>query len=193
MEEFKWTYDNVNFSGKTWKPKIFDLVIVIIHGIGEHLGRYDEIADFLNTDGYAVTGIDLYGHGLSEGPRGASKGIEFTFDYLSAFLNYIVFTYRKPVILYGRNMGGGLVTGFVLKRQPPVKGAIISSPALLIPGIALFSKLIFQGLIAIVANLRISRGLHIIRPENSKKVIDVCKNDKLTHSRMSIRLAYKWS
>jgi acylglycerol lipase len=191
MEEFKWTYDSVNFSGKTWEPKVFDYVIVIIHGIGEHIGRYVHVADYLNADGYAATGIDLYGHGLSDGPRGTSKGIEFTFDYLSAFLNYVLFTYQKPVILYGHSMGGGLVAGLVLKRQPSVKGVIISSPALLIPGVTLFSKLIFKGLNALVPNLRISLALGINKPTHSKNVIAVFKNDKLTHSRMSIRLAYE--
>jgi alpha-beta hydrolase superfamily lysophospholipase len=191
MEEFKWTYDGVNFSGKTWKPRIFDHVVIIIHGIGEHIGRYAHVADYLNADGYAVTGIDLYGHGLSDGPRGASKGIEFAFDYLSAFLNYVLFTYHKPVVLYGHSMGGGLVTGFVLKRQPAVKGVIISSAALLIPGVTPFSRLIFKGLNALVPNLRISQGLDINKLTHSKIAIDAFKNDKLTHCRMSIRLAYE--
>jgi alpha-beta hydrolase superfamily lysophospholipase len=191
MKEFKWTYDNVNFSGKTWEPRVFDYVIVIIHSIGEHIGRYVHVADYLNADGYAVTGIDLYGHGLSDGPRGASKGIEFTFDYLSAFLSYVLFIYHKPVILYGHSMGGGLATGFVLKRQPSVRGVIVSSPALLIPGITVFSKLIFKGLNSLVPNLRISQGLDINKLTNSKNVTDAFKNDKLTHSRVSIRLAYE--
>ncbi|HMG09674.1 MAG TPA: lysophospholipase [Mucilaginibacter sp.] len=191
IADFKWSYQGVNFAGKTWSPKISDQVVVIVHGIGEHVGRYAHVANFLNSNGYAVTGIDLYGHGLSDGPRGGSKGIEFAFDYLSAFLNHVRITYQKPVVLYGHSMGGGLVTGLVLKRRPAINGVIISSPALLIPGITRISKLIFGILNTFLANFRVSKGLDMNKLTHSREVIDAFKKDKLNHDRMSIRLAYE--
>lgn len=191
MEEFKWAYDDVSFSGKTWEPKNFDRVVIIVHGIGEHVGRYAGIANYLNAVGYLVTGIDHYGHGLSDGPRGANKGFEFAFDYLAAFLNHVIAQYNKPVILYGHSMGGGMVTGFVLKRQPLIKGVIISSPALIVPGVSLFLKVILKALNATVPNFRIRQGLDINRLTHSGNVIEAFKNDKLKHDRISIRLAFE--
>ena len=53
---------------KAWPPRG---VVVLVHGLGEHAGRYDHVARRLNDWGFAVRGYDQYGHGESGGVRGA--------------------------------------------------------------------------------------------------------------------------
>lgn len=190
MQSFNWTYNEQNFSGITWHPEYFYEVIVIVHGIGEHVGRYEHLGHYFSDRGYAVIGIDHYGHGRSAGARGASKGFEFYFDYLSAFLGHVKTLYNKPIILYGHSMGGGIVTGFLLKRQPHVKAAIISSPALLIARkVNPVLHFILKCLNAIIPNFRVSQGLDVNKISHDKKVVEDFKNDKLNHDKMSITLA----
>ena len=108
----------MNLAGRINKPGSWAIVgflplliklIIIIPGIGEHMGRYASVAEFFNQDGFAVVGIDHYGHGHSDGKPGASKGYEFIFDCLTAFLGYTKETYHlPPIVLYGHSMGGGI-------------------------------------------------------------------------------------
>ena len=48
-------------------------VVCLVHGLGEHTGRYAHVAAALNDAGYAVLGVDLRGHGKSGGPRGVHR------------------------------------------------------------------------------------------------------------------------
>lgn len=192
MQYFDWKYNDIRFAGTVWIPEAFHKVLVIVHGIGEHIGRYAHMAEFFNQKGYVVIGIDHYGHGRSEGKRGACLGYEFYFDYLEAFLNYVAEQYKVPVNLYGHSMGGGIVTGFVLKRQPVIQAVVISSPALIVAKkLPSFLLTLLKGINALVPNLRIKQGLDVNKISHDKDVVTAFNNDPLNHDRMSIRLAYE--
>lgn len=190
MEEFYWSFQQTKFHGIKWIPEKYDKVMVIVHGIGEHLARYEHVADFFMKRGFAVTGIDHYGHGKTDGLRGASKGFEFMFDYLQEFLQDIKIQFHKPVVMYGHSMGGGVLTGFLLKRQPELLAAVISAPALIIgthPGPLL--KGILRIVTAVVPNLRIPQGLDINKISHDRTAVEKFKNDPLRHEKLSFRLA----
>lgn len=191
MEKFEWKYDTINFSGTKWIPQQFSTVIVLVHGIGEHIERYNDVADFFAKNDFAVTGIDHYGHGRSDGARGSTKGYEFYFNYIAAFIEYVKHTCQKPVVLYGHSMGGGIVTAFVLKRHPDIEAVIISSPAFLLstqtpPLLMLLLSLLNK----IAPSFRIKQGLDINKISHDKKQVETFINDPLRHERISIRLAY---
>lgn len=190
MKEFYWSYQQKKFRGIHWIPERFDKVMVIIHGIGEHIERYDHVAAFFTEQGFAVTGIDHYGHGKSDGPRGASKGFEFMFDYLQEFLLHVKKEFNKQVVMYGHSMGGGVLTGFLLKRQPELMAAVISAPALIIgtrPGPVL--KGILKVITSIVPNIRIPQGLDINKISHDKAEVEKFRNDPLRHGKLSFKLA----
>lgn len=190
-ENFTWKYDELKFGGIEWSVSNPNKIMVVVHGIGEHMDRYDALAKYFNQQSYHVMGIDHYGHGKSDGKRGASKGFEFYFDYLSAFLDHIQQKYNKPIILYGHSMGGGIVTGFVLKRSSLIDAAIITSPALLtyrkVPKYLLNVLAVLNRL---VPNLRVEQGLDLQKISHDVAVIEAVKKDVLNHSKMSVRLAY---
>lgn len=190
MTEFYWTFKQTQFHGIHWLPQKFDKVMIIVHGIGEHIGRYDQVAAFFMQQGYAVIGIDHYGHGKTDGHKGASRGFEFMFDYLKAFLRHVKTQFSKPVIMFGHSMGGGVLTGFLLKRQPEILAAVISAPALIIgtrPGPLLKGAL--KVITAIAPNFRISQGLDINKVSHDPLAIEKFENDPLRHDKISFRLA----
>lgn len=190
MEDFYWSYQQTRFHGVRWLPGTYNRVMILIHGVGEHIARYDHVAAFFEQQGFAVVGIDHYGHGKSDGKKGASKGYEWTFDYLAAFLEEIRTTYQLPVVMYGHSMGGGILMSFLLKREPAIQAAIVSAPALIVgrnPGAIL--RRILKLLSGISPNFRINQGLDINKISHDQSAITKFEHDPLRHDKLSLRLA----
>ncbi|MDP2976125.1 MAG: alpha/beta hydrolase, partial [Anaerolineales bacterium] len=80
METFEWnwkTSDGLQMYSKGWAPKgELKATIGLVHGHGEHIGRYEHVAAALTEKGYALLGFDLRGHGKSAGPRGHTPSYE---------------------------------------------------------------------------------------------------------------------
>ena len=108
-------------------------MLVIVHGLAEHCGRYAHVADFLNQQGYGVGTYDQRGHGKSDpaGPKAVIMSFNDLWDDLGVFLERArQRSEGKPLFLLGHSMGGEIVTSFVIARQPEIKG-LLTSGALL--------------------------------------------------------------
>lgn len=190
-QRFTWQYRANNFAGREWNVHAPRNMIILVHGIGEHTGRYQDMAAYFNKQGYGVIGIDHYGHGGSDGKRGASKGFKFYFEYLEAFIHYVNKRYAVPSILYGHSMGGGIVCGIILRSTLPIQGAVVTSPALLtyrhVPSY-LFKVLAVLNYF--IPHLRINQGLDIRKLSHDLQIVEAFKSDPLNHHKMSIRLVY---
>jgi len=101
--------------------------IIIIHGVGEHSGRYMDTAQGLFDLGFNVFTGDLVGHGLSDGIRVYIKSIQDYLDNVSFFIGRV--KNEKPTFLLGHSMGGLIVLYYMLfSDNNTVKGVIASSP-----------------------------------------------------------------
>jgi acylglycerol lipase len=106
-----------------------NVIIVLVHGHGEHLGRYSEWADKFKPFNYTICGLDLPGHGLSNGKKGHIRNYEDYYDILDEFTEIIRNDFPdRPILLYGHSMGGNIVANYLMDRKPDVKAAILSSP-----------------------------------------------------------------
>ncbi|NNF18259.1 MAG: alpha/beta hydrolase [Flavobacteriaceae bacterium] len=107
-------------------------VVVIIHGFGEHSGRYTHsVIPFLLAQGQAVIFYDNLGHGKTEGQKGYCEGYEELLDLLERFIAKAIDLYPDlPLFLYGHSMGGNLALNLVVRRSTPVSGVIATSPYL---------------------------------------------------------------
>jgi alpha-beta hydrolase superfamily lysophospholipase len=132
MDLVKETFQIRSFDGTILRGKR-DLVtspratILIVHGVAEHLGRYDYLTDKLNGFGYSVYRYDQRGHGESEGERGFFP----EYDTLANDVNAMVETVkgensRPPLFLLGHSMGGLSVIGFCIKYPNKVAGVVLS-------------------------------------------------------------------
>lgn len=104
-------------------------VIVLVHGMAEHSGRYQHLAKFLNQHHYAVYALDLIGHGQSTGPRGhLNRFSDFT-SLLDAFVTLVSDAYPElPRILLGHSMGGLISASYLLENQAAFQGCVLSGP-----------------------------------------------------------------
>lgn len=127
------THDGLKLYLQAWLPDTPKASLLLVHGLGEHSGRYGAIVSKLNDLGVAVFTFDGRGHGKSS-PGKPTAYFDSYLDYLQDIdvlfgkaKNYLP---GKPAFLYGHSMGGGLVAAYVLKYQPKASGVILSSPAI---------------------------------------------------------------
>ena len=141
--EWNWTQDGTRFYAQGWSPVATKAVICLVHGFGEHSGRYAHVAERLSREGYAVLAFDQYGHGHTDGPRGYSPSLDGSLDSIKLILDETQKRFPGvPKFLYGHSMGGNMVLNYLLRRKPKIAGAIVTSPWLRLafdpPAIQLF-------------------------------------------------------
>jgi len=119
---------------RSWLPRAPEQIIVLVHGYGEHSGRYEQTASDLARAGFEVHAYDHQGHGRSGGSRCHVRRFECLLDDLENFVA-LVRAERPPlsIIVVGHSMGGLVVAAFASQRSPEVAGVITSAAALAIP------------------------------------------------------------
>ena len=164
--------------------------VLIVHGLGEHSGRYEHVAQQLNSWGYAVRSFDLWGHGLSDGERGSMRDEHALLDDLAAVVDHTRKTMAagQSLVLLGHSLGGLLAARFVSLRMRPIDALVLSSPAL-DPGLNAFQKLLLATLPAIAPNLRVGNGLQVKYLSHDPAVVAAYQADLLVHDRICARLA----
>ncbi|BFI94658.1 MAG: alpha/beta hydrolase [Rhodanobacter sp.] len=162
--------------------------VLLVHGLGEHAGRYAALAHWLNARGYAVRGYDQRGHGESPGPRGVLRHP----DDLLADLAVVHADYARALgaapLLLGHSMGGLVALRAVLDGRVAPQALVLSSPALrshASPGLRRLAAVLARTL----PNLRLRNGLDLPRLSHDARVVDAYRADALCHDRVSPRLA----
>lgn len=126
------TSDGLTLRLRTWRPEGGPRgVIVITHGHGEHLGRYDHIAAVLCTAGYTVYTYDLRGHGRSGGKQGHSPTFGHYLDDLAQV--HALAQRENPqarLWLMAHSLGGLITLTYSVRHKPDAAGAIVSAPLL---------------------------------------------------------------
>ncbi|CCG99077.1 Lysophospholipase [Fibrella aestuarina BUZ 2] len=127
-------FGSAHLSATDWPLEGAKAVIGLIHGFGEHSGRYRHVAEFLNKQGFAVTSYDLPGHGKTPGKRGHVANYEVLLDSVDAFMGFTKERHPAlPVFLFGHSMGGNILANFLIRRQPVIRGAIVQAAWLRMP------------------------------------------------------------
>jgi alpha-beta hydrolase superfamily lysophospholipase len=134
----KLTFDLIDADGKKlhackWIPDSDPIAVVaLVHGLGDHIGRYELFSEFLNKNKIAVTGLDYQGHGKSRGKRGHVRSYDLLLSNIETLLIKARLEFNNtPIFLYGHSLGGNIVANYVLRHQSKeITGSIISSPFL---------------------------------------------------------------
>jgi acylglycerol lipase len=165
-------------------------VIVMVHGLGEHVRRYNQWAELFKQEGIGFAGVDLPGHGKSDGTRGYIKNYALLDEMIEILLNSCRKTFPGiPLYIYGHSLGGGIVMNYVIRKNPRIKGAIVSSPWLRLsfePSrfkviLASVMKYIFPGLVQ-------PSGLIVEHISHDKNEVDAYRKDPLNHGKISVSL-----
>ncbi len=113
-----------------WLPEEEEkAVILVVHGLGEHCGRYMNLVNYLTPQGFAVCGLDHQGHGKSGGEREMVESFDDFTNALSIFHKMVTGWHKgKPLFLLGHSMGGLISAYYLLEHQSAFKGAVLSAP-----------------------------------------------------------------
>ncbi len=186
------TLDELTLQGQGWHPDgKTKAVVCLIHGLGEHSGRYDHMAEAFNTGGVAMLAFDLRGHGRSEGRRGHAPNYALLMSDIKQLLSEATIRYPNvPCFLYGHSLGGNLAIYHVLKTRPDLAGVIVSAPLFrLAYNPSQWKTGILRGMRALRINLSIRSGLDDSALSHDENVVRTYRNDPLTHDLISARLA----
>jgi alpha-beta hydrolase superfamily lysophospholipase len=171
--------------------------VLIVHGLGEHAGRYAHVAACLDLEGWTVVGYDHRGHGDSEGPRGGLNRC----DDLLADLALVIDAVRAeaapaPLLLLGHSLGGLIAGRFVaegLASAPAswwraVDGLVLSSTALN-AGMSAMQKLLLGVLGPLAPNVAVANGLKPEWISRDPAVVAAYVADPKVHDRITPKLA----
>jgi alpha-beta hydrolase superfamily lysophospholipase len=163
--------------------------VLVVHGLGEHAGRYDTLARVLNGWGFTVRSYDQYGHGESDGPRGALPHPGRLLDDLADLVESArVRNPGLPLVLLGHSMGGLVAASFVARTLQAVDLLVLSSPALA-TRLTPLQKLLMAVVPRVAPNLTVGNGLDPQYLSHDKRVVQTYLNDPRVHDRVSGRLA----
>jgi alpha-beta hydrolase superfamily lysophospholipase len=186
------TTDKLKLHGRQWEPDTgATAVVCVIHGLGEHSGRYEHVADAFIRSGFAVFSFDLRGHGLSEGKRGHSPSYARLMSDIFQCLEIAKEQHPDlPQFLYGQSLGGNLAIHYVLRRQSEVAGVIASSP-LFRPAFTppAWKAILLRALAGLCPSLTVSNEIDTNALSQDADVVQTYKDDPLVHDRISLRLA----
>jgi len=158
--------------------------IVLVHGLGEHSGRYKELIQELNNAGFAVYAFDWPGHGKSGGKRGHAT-IEQAIDIINKIIDEIG---DKPII-FGHSLGGLTVIRYAELYSDKIRGVIASSPALaLSPNTPRALVILAKILGIIIPTLTLSNGINPKLLSRNKEAVRKYIEDPLVHDRISTAL-----
>lgn len=165
--------------------------IVLMHGLGEHSGRYSHVIRFFNDRGLSVRAYDHRGHGRSGGARGDVPGdatmLQDAKIVVDNFAQHFNRAGAAPLLLFGHSMGGLFAARFAAARLSPLRGLILSSPALALP-MSGAQKTLAKILRMVAPGLRVPNGLKTQYLSHDPQVEINYLKDPLVHPKISARL-----
>lgn len=181
------TEDGLWLHVREWLPDEVKVIVCLIHGHGEHAGRYEHLARFLNELDCTVLAMDLRGHGRSEGTRGHITSYNAVLDDVSLLLREARRRHAGlPLFLYGHSMGGNLAVNYALRRTPELNGVIASAPLFRTALAQSPWKTILGQLMRYVwPTMPLSSGLDAQDLSRDPTVVHTYENDPLVHDRLT--------
>ena len=182
--------DGTPLFGRHWPVEAPKAIMALVHGFGEHCGRYSPMAAYLNGQGIAVVTLDLRGHGQSEGRRGVVKSYDEFREDLAALLAKTQALYpNTPKSLYGHSMGGGLVLDHG-SRTPNALPIIASAPLIaLAEPIPKALQFVVKFMGRLLPKGAMSQPIDGTKISNLEDEQSLYMDDPLNHGKLGFRLA----
>ena len=189
------TRDGLTLRGREWPREPARGTIVLVHGLGEHVGRYEHIAAFFNDRGWRVVGYDHCGHGRSDGARGRLAAVDDLLVDLARVIDAVRAEHPGgPLVLLGHSLGGLVAARFVAGAlapaaawSRPVDVLLLSSPVL-VTTMKPLQKAMLAVLGPLTPNHAVANGLKPEWISRDPAVVAAYKADPLVHDRIAPRL-----
>lgn len=181
--------DGLKFYARGWEPdKKPKAAVALLHGLGEHTGRFAHVGAAFSQAGYALMGLDLRGHGRSGGPRGHTPSADAFMRDIDLLFQHLRERYPGlPLFLYGHSLGAILGLYYTLRRRPNVVGVIASGPALHSSIETQTAKVMLSKVLGSLApTLSIPSGLDASRLSKDPEVEKRYRGDPLVHDKVTM-------
>jgi len=162
----------------------------MVHGLGEHIGRYDHWAQRFVKNGVGFIGYDQRGHGHSDGKHGSPKKAALLVNDARMMVAETRKNYPGiPVIMYGHSMGGNIAINYVISETETVDALIVTSPWLkLAHPPTKFMYSIVSLLNTIAPGLKLNNGLNPAHISHIQSEVEAYVNDPMVHPKISAGL-----
>ncbi len=181
--------DGVKLASTRWAPPSTPVgTILIAHGLGEHGGRYRQLAADLTGAGWIVLAPDLRGHGRSPGARGTIPDDNSIRNDILTSLRLARSANDGPLVLLGHSMGGAFAAAAIAESADAADALILSSPALR-ADLSTAQRILMHTTRRVAPNIVVGNGLDAQFLSHDRAVVDAYLADPLVHDRVSPRLA----
>lgn len=183
--------DDVTFYIQGWEPQEKPkAVICLVHGLGEHTGRYAHVGKAFNEAGYALFGFDLRGHGQTGGPRGHIPSLDVAMQDIRQFVQFQSQNHAGlPVFLYGHSLGGLLTLAYALQYPEGLQGVIVTGAGLRSALQEQKAKIALVKLLgSLMPTMIIKSELEIAALSRDTDVLQAYVDDPLVHDKASLGL-----
>jgi len=183
---------NTDIYYQAWLPKgEVEAVLLVVHGLGEHCGRYMNVVNHFVPLGYAVYGLDHIGHGKSGGVREVVERFTDYTDTLKVYHEMVKgWQTGKPVFLLGHSMGGLTASYYLLDHQASFRGAVISAPLVKVSDSISQATIIMGKILSALAPKMGLLALDTQGISRDPEVVETYVNDPLVfHGKTPARLA----
>ncbi len=165
-------------------------IVVLVHGLGEHILRYCHVAAKFEERNIAILGFDQRGHGQTEGKRGLiPSGKQLMDDINSAIKLAQKLCPGKPVFLYGHSMGSTEVLYYGLTMPDKLAGILATSTPLYLNPASTKQRNLVRLVGKVLPGLTLNNGLDANGLSRDATVVQDYKTDPLVHPMASVRLA----
>ena len=161
--------------------------VLLVHGLGEHSGRYTHVAAALRDWGWAAVSYDHRGHGRSQGRRGALRRADDLITDLATVVDTVRPADATPFVLLGHSMGGNIAARFVADQVRRVDALVLSSAALS-GRLTTWQRIQLALALAFAPDLPVSNGFDPSTISHDPAVVCAYREDPLVHDRVSGRL-----
>ena len=190
QESFITNRRGVKLYTQAWLPEAHNANLIIVHGLGEHSGRYAHMADYFNQKDIAVFALDQQGHGKSGGKRGHVPKFDDFIEDLEQFRRQTQEEHPgKPTILFGHSMGGLIAFVYLLTYQQNIDAAVLSAPPV---GIKIeppaWQKMLVSILKSLAPSLTLNNDIDAAWLSHDQAIVDAYRSDPLVHPKISVAL-----
>lgn len=190
--ESHWTSaDGLTFYVRGWEPDSQPKAVIgLVHGLGEHTGRYEHVAKVFTDAGYAIVGFDLRGHGRTGGTRGHFPSLDVVMQDVGRLFKFIGEKYPNlPQFLYGHSLGGLLSLTYALQYGASLKGVMVTDAALRSALQEQKAKIVMANVLgSLMPAMVIPSGLDPTTISRDSEVVEKYIHDPLVHDKTSLGL-----
>ena len=187
--------DGTKLAYRSWPTPSAPITFAVVHGLGEHSGRYERFAAGMARHGMATYAVDLRGHGKSEGQRGHVDSWSQWIDDAAAFVAHVESEAPGEVVPLGHSFGGAVMLSTVRAgKLVNAKRFVVSSPALRLKVTVPAWKSSLAGVASRLApRLAMDNEVNPAAVSRIPEVVEAYRTDPLVHSKISSRLYAEWS